>query len=52
VGYARQDVAELESAATTPNLAPLAATLTAEALNMGRRHLASLESLAPRNPVV
>lgn len=52
VGYARQDVAVLESAAATPNLAPPAAHLTTEALNMGKRHLASLESLVQPNPVV
>ncbi len=52
VGYGRQDVAELEKAAATPNLAPLAATLVAEALNAGKRHLASLEAVTPPNPVV
>ena len=53
VGYGRQDVAELEGAAAMPNLAPQAATLTAEAARTWRkRHLASLEATTPANPVV
>jgi bacterioferritin (cytochrome b1) len=52
VGYARQDVEVLESAAATPNLTPLATSLTTDALNMGKRQLASLESLVHPNPVV
>jgi bacterioferritin (cytochrome b1) len=52
VGYGRQDVAALESAAAAPNVAPQAATLVTEALNMARRQLASLESLVNPNPVV
>jgi bacterioferritin (cytochrome b1) len=52
VGYARQDVEVLESAAATPNLTPLATNLTTDALNMGKRQLASLESLVHPNPVV
>ena len=52
VGYGRQDVAELEGAAAMPNLAPQAATLTAEAVNAAKRHLASLEAITPANPVV
>ena len=52
VGYGRQDVAELEVAAAMPNVTPQAATLTAEAVNMAKRHLASLEAITPANPVV
>jgi bacterioferritin (cytochrome b1) len=52
VGYGKQDVAELESAAATPNLAPQAAPLVAEALNMAQRQLISLEALVQANPVV
>lgn len=52
VGYCQQDVAELEAAAATPNLAPQAALLVNEALNMAKRQLASLEALVPANPAV
>ena len=52
VGYGRQDVAALESAAANPNVAPPAATLVTEALNLAKRQLASLESLVNPNPVV
>jgi len=50
VGYGRQDVADLEAAAATPNLAPQAQPLVAEALHVARRQLASLEALVPPNP--
>jgi bacterioferritin (cytochrome b1) len=52
VGYGRQDVAELESAAAMPNVAPQAASLVTEALNAAKRHLASLEAISPATPVV
>jgi bacterioferritin (cytochrome b1) len=51
VGYCRQDVADVEAAAAKPNLAPQAAPLVNDAVNMGRRHLAALEALVPPNPV-
>ncbi len=52
VGYCQQDVADLEAAAATPNLAPQAAPLVNEAANMAKRHLATLEALVPPKPVV
>lgn len=52
VGYGRQDVANLEAAAATPNLSPQAEPLAHEALNMAKRHLATIEALAHPNPVV
>jgi bacterioferritin (cytochrome b1) len=52
VGYARQDVADLEAAAATPNLAPQAATLVGDAVRMAQRHLTTLESLVQTKPVV
>jgi len=52
VGYGKQDVADLEAAAATPNLVPQAATLVGDAVNCAKRHLATLESLAQPNPVV
>ena len=51
VGYCRQDVADVEAAAATPNSRP-AAPLVSDAVNMAKRHLASLEALVPPNPVV
>lgn len=42
VGYARQDVAQLENVAATPNLAPVAELLTREALRLSKRHLETL----------
>jgi len=52
VGYGRQDVADLEAAAATPNLAPQAQLLVDEAVNTAKRQLASLEALVPANPAV
>jgi bacterioferritin (cytochrome b1) len=52
VGYGRQDVADLEAAAATPNLAPQAASLVNDAVNLAKRHLATLEALVEPNPVV
>lgn len=45
VGYGRQDVADLEAIAATPNLAPQAQPLVVEAVHLARRQLASLEAL-------
>ena len=52
VGYGNQDVADLEAAAATPNLLPQAEPLVNDALNMAKRHLATIEALVPPNPVV
>jgi bacterioferritin (cytochrome b1) len=52
VGYGKQDVADLEAAAATPNLLPQAAPLVSDAVNMAKRQLASLEALVHPNPVV
>ena len=52
VGYGRQNVADLEAAAATPNLAPQAQLLVQEAVNTAKRQLASLEVLVPANPAV
>ncbi len=52
VGYGRQDVADLEAAAATPNLAPQAQLLVAEAVHLAKRQLASLEALVHPDPVV
>jgi bacterioferritin (cytochrome b1) len=52
VGYGRQDVAALESAAATKNMTPQAEPLVNEALQMAKRHLATLEGLSPSSPVV
>jgi bacterioferritin (cytochrome b1) len=52
VGYGRQDVADLEAAAATPNLAPQAQPLVSEAAHIAKRHLASLKALVPPHPVV
>jgi len=51
VGYAKQDVATLESAAAT-QLAPQAEPLVKEAVQVAKRQLASLEALVRPNPVV
>ncbi len=40
VGYGRQDVADLEAAAATPNLAPPAEQLVKEAVQLAKRQLA------------
>jgi bacterioferritin (cytochrome b1) len=52
VGYSRQDVADLEAAAATPNLAPQAQPLVREAAEMAKRQLAALEALVPPHPAV
>ena len=52
VGYGRQDVADLEAAAATPNLVPQAQPLVAEAVQMAKRQMAALEALVPRRPAV
>ncbi len=52
VGYARQDVAELESVAAMPNLSPEIELLVKEVLSATKRQLASLEALVPEKPVV
>jgi bacterioferritin (cytochrome b1) len=51
VGYAKQDVAALESAAAT-HLAPQAEPLVKDAVQVAKRQLASLEALVRPNPVV
>lgn len=52
VGYGEQDVAALEEVAKLTNLAPQAEPLVAEAFNMAKRHLATLEGLVPAKPAV
>ncbi len=52
VAYGKQDVADLEAAVATPNLAPQAESLVSEALHLARRQLASLVALVHPNPVV
>lgn len=52
VGYGRQDVATLEAAAATKNMTSQAEPLVHEALQMAKRHLATLEGLTPTQPVV
>jgi hypothetical protein len=51
-GYGRQDVATLEAAAATKNMTPHAEPLVNEALQMAKRHLATLEGVTPAQPVV
>ena len=50
IGYGRQDIAALESLAATANLSPPADSLTADAVNMAKRHLAALEATVPPSP--
>jgi hypothetical protein len=50
VGYGQQDVANLEPVAKLTNLAPHAEPLVAEAFNMAKRHLATLEGLVNAGP--
>jgi bacterioferritin (cytochrome b1) len=52
VGYGQQDVANLEPVAKLTNLAPHAEPLVAEAINMAKRHLATLEGLVSAKPSV
>ncbi|MGD9635635.1 MAG: ferritin-like domain-containing protein [Pirellulales bacterium] len=52
VGYGQQDVESLEPVAKLTNLAPQAEPLVAEAFNMAKRHLATLEGLTPAKPAV
>ena len=47
IGYGQQDVAALESAAATKNMTPQAEPLVNKALQMAKRHLATLEGLTP-----
>jgi hypothetical protein len=46
VGYQRQDIADLDAIAATPNLSPPAKSLVSESVAMAKRHLAALEELA------
>lgn len=50
VGYGQQDISALEAAAATKNLTPHAEPLVVEALQMAKRHLATLEGLVPGKP--
>jgi hypothetical protein len=47
IGYQKQDVAELEALSASPDLAPAARSLVAEALGMSKGHLESLQALRP-----
>lgn len=49
IGYQRQDIADLERLADSPNLSPAARALAAEALGMAKGHLESLEELAGKS---
>jgi hypothetical protein len=48
IGYQRQDIAELEECLDSLSLAPVAHSLTAEAIGLAKRHLELLEGLGPK----
>jgi hypothetical protein len=50
IGYGRQDVSDLESIASTPNLESPADSLVADAVKLAKRQLATLEGFASQKP--